>query len=127
VQCHTTLGVPIHEQHCGAALNPVDAAHIIPVSDPRGDDEVTNGLALCRLHHAAYDIGLVGVRSDYRVIINEASAARLALVRLDAGLPQFRASLPRLIRVPNVAEVRPEPSKLRIGLEVRQFPPMLIQ
>jgi putative restriction endonuclease len=51
---------------CGTALKLVDAAHIIPVSDPRGDDDVTNGLALCRLHHAAYDTGLIGVRSDYR-------------------------------------------------------------
>jgi putative restriction endonuclease len=111
---------------CGTALKLVDAAHIIPVSDPRGDDQVTNGLALCRLHHAAYDIGLLGVRSDYGVIINETSAARLAEVQLDAGLAQFRAALPKHIRIPNVTEVRPDPAKLRVGLQVRQFPPPLI-
>lgn len=111
---------------CGTALKLVDAAHIVPVSDPRGDDEVTNGLALCRLHHAAYDTGLVGVRSDYRVILNSVAANRLREVRLDAGLLEFQTALPEAIRVPHVAEVRPDPRKLRIGLEVRQFPPVLI-
>ena len=107
---------------CETALKLVDAAHIIPVSDPRSDDEVTNGLALCRLHHAAYDTGLLGVRSDYRVILNDAAADRLRQVQLDGGLQRFRDALPRLIRLPNVPEVRPNPRSLRIGLEVRQFP-----
>ncbi len=111
---------------CGTALKLVDAAHIIPVSDPRGDDDITNGLALCRLHHAAYDTGLIGVRGDYAIILNSAAATRLHQVGLDGGLPEFRAALPPTIRLPNVQEVRPNPSKLRIGLEVRQFPQMLI-
>lgn len=111
---------------CGTALKLVDAAHIIPVSDPRGDDEVTNGLALCRLHHAAYDTALLGVRSDYRIIINDAVADRLRQVQLAGGLDTFRNALPPTIRLPNVIEVRPDPANLRIGLEVRQFPPSLI-
>lgn len=99
---------------------------MIPVSDPRGDDNVTNGLALCCLHHAAYDTGLIGVRSDYRIILNSSAATRLRQVGLDGGLPEFRGALPVTIRIPNVAEVRPAPAKLRIGLEIRQFPAMLI-
>ncbi len=43
----------------------LDAAHIIPDADPRGTPEVTNGLALCRFHHAAFDRGFLGVRPDY--------------------------------------------------------------
>jgi putative restriction endonuclease len=100
----------------------VDAAHIIPVSDPRSDDEVTNGLALCRLHHAAYDTGLNGVRSDFRVILNDSAATRLRQVKLDGGLKRFKDALPRYIHLPTVAEVRPDPRNLRIGMEVRQFP-----
>ncbi len=111
---------------CGTALKLVDAAHIIPVSDPRGDDDVTNGLALCRLHHAAYDTGLIGVRTDYRIIMNTAAATRLQQVGLDGGLDQFRQALPETIRVPNAIEVRPAPRKLLIGLEVRQFPTLLV-
>ena len=32
----------------------LDAAHIIPDSDPDGEPVVPNGLALCKLHHAAF-------------------------------------------------------------------------
>jgi putative restriction endonuclease len=111
---------------CGTALKLVDAAHIVPVSDPRGNDSVTNGLALCRIHHGAYDTSLFGVRSDYRVILNEAAAARLREVQLDGGLERFARGLPKKIRVPRVAEVRPEPLKLRLGMELRQFPASLV-
>jgi putative restriction endonuclease len=111
---------------CGTALKLVDAAHIVPVSDPRGDDDVTNGLALCRLHHGAYDTGLIGVNSDFAIILNSAAAERLKTVQLAEGLDAFRRALPDQIRLPHVSEVRPDPRKLRIGLEVRQFPPSLI-
>lgn len=43
----------------------LDAAHIIPDSDPAGTPTVSNGLALCRLHHAAFDRFFVGIRQDY--------------------------------------------------------------
>jgi putative restriction endonuclease len=47
----------------------LDAAHILPDRDERGFPEVTNGLALCRIHHGAYDVGIVGVDPDYLVHI----------------------------------------------------------
>ncbi|MDB5322866.1 MAG: hypothetical protein JWN40_4497 [Phycisphaerales bacterium] len=111
---------------CGTALKLVDAAHIVPVYHPQGGDEVTNGLALCRLHHGAFDAGLIGVRSDYRIIVNPAAANRLVEAQLDAGLDRFRDALPPSIQVPASIEVRPTPRNLRIGLEVRQLPPLLI-
>jgi putative restriction endonuclease len=43
----------------------LDAAHIIPDSDPRGEPSVQNGLALCKLHHAAFDGHFFGIRPDY--------------------------------------------------------------
>lgn len=33
----------------------LDAAHILPDGHPRGEPIVPNGLALCKLHHAAFD------------------------------------------------------------------------
>ncbi|MGH2689046.1 MAG: HNH endonuclease [Actinomycetota bacterium] len=42
----------------------LDAAHILPDTDPRGLPIVPNGLALCKLHHAAFDVDIVGVRPD---------------------------------------------------------------
>ncbi|MHB8416713.1 MAG: HNH endonuclease [Myxococcales bacterium] len=45
----------------------LDAAHIMPDSDPRGVPSVQNGLSLCKLHHAAFDGNLIGVRPDFVV------------------------------------------------------------
>lgn len=42
----------------------VDAAHILPDKHPKGEPWVSNGLALCKLHHAAFDEDLLGVRPD---------------------------------------------------------------
>jgi putative restriction endonuclease len=42
----------------------LDAAHILPDSHPRGEPVVPNGLALCKLHHAAFDTNIMGVRPD---------------------------------------------------------------
>ena len=43
----------------------LEAAHIIPDADPEGEPVVSNGLALCRLHHGAFDRFFIGVRPDY--------------------------------------------------------------
>ena len=43
----------------------LDAAHIVPDAEPEGEPLVSNGLALCKLHHAAFDRCFVGVRPDY--------------------------------------------------------------
>jgi len=112
---------------CDTALKLVDAAHIIPVSHPLGTDEVTNGVALCRLHHGAYDNGLLGIQSTYRIILNPDAINRLERADLNAGLAVFRKALPAQITPPRVPEVRPDPNHLRIGLEVRQFPQTLVK
>ncbi len=45
----------------------LDAAHIIPDGEPDGEPIVPNGLALCKLHHAAFDRQFLGIRPDYVV------------------------------------------------------------
>lgn len=47
----------------------LDAAHIVPDTDPLGEPAVWNGLALCKLHHAAFDQDIVGIRPDLVVQI----------------------------------------------------------
>ena len=42
----------------------LDAAHIIPDSSPEGEPHVSNGIALCKLHHAAFDSFIIGVAPD---------------------------------------------------------------
>jgi len=45
----------------------LDAAHILPDGHPRGEPIVPNGLALCALHHAAFDRHILGIRPDFVV------------------------------------------------------------
>ena len=49
----------------------LDAAHIIPGSEPDGEPMVPNGMALCKLHHAAFDrISLVsGPTMSWRYVV----------------------------------------------------------
>jgi putative restriction endonuclease len=47
----------------------LDAAHILEDRHERGLPEVPNGLALCKIHHCAYDVNILGVSPDYRVHI----------------------------------------------------------
>ncbi len=49
----------------------LDAAHIIPDRVPEGKPVVTNGIALCKLHHAAYDSLMIGVSPDYVICVRE--------------------------------------------------------
>lgn len=111
---------------CRCALKLIDAAHIVPVSFPESNDEVTNGLALCRLHHGAYDSGLLGIRSDYSIVTNNDAERRLEALRLTSGLADFKKRLPRLITPPASIEARPLPANLILGLEARRWPRDLI-
>lgn len=45
----------------------LDASHIVPDSAPEGEPVVPNGLALCKIHHAAFDRFFPTVDPDYRV------------------------------------------------------------
>ncbi len=47
----------------------LDAAHIIPDSEPEGEPVVNNGISLCRLHHAAFDRYFLAVRPDHIIEI----------------------------------------------------------
>jgi len=49
----------------------LDAAHIIPDIDPAGVPEVRNGIALCKLHHAAFDSYFLAIRPDYIVEVRK--------------------------------------------------------
>lgn len=44
----------------------LDAAHIVGDAES-GQPTVDNGLSLCKIHHAAFDRGILGVRPDYVV------------------------------------------------------------
>jgi len=50
----------------------LDAAHIIPDNEPGGEPVISNGIALCKLHHAAFDNFFLGIRPDHIVEVHKA-------------------------------------------------------
>jgi putative restriction endonuclease len=92
----------------------LDAAHILPDAEPKGEPKVSNGLSLCKLHHAAFDRYFVGVREDYVVevrtdILNESDGPMLI-----HGLQKIHGTK---IIVPRLTELRPNPEFLSIRYE----------
>jgi len=61
--------VRAYQHHCAVCRlkrdDLLEAAHIVPDADPLGSPSVPNGVALCRLHHAAFDRCLIGINPDY--------------------------------------------------------------
>lgn len=47
----------------------VEAAHIVP-HYAMGKDDIWNGLALCRLHHWAFDVGWFTLHKNYRIQVS---------------------------------------------------------
>ncbi len=87
----------------------LDAAHIIPDSDPEGEPVVNNGLALCKLHHAAYDRNFLTIRPDYiievrRDVLEEEDGPMLRHGL--KGMHEKRIVLPRSVKL------RPDPARL---------------
>ncbi len=87
----------------------LDAAHIIPDSQPEGQPVVCNGVALCNLHHAAFDRFFVGIRPDYVIEV------RPDILREGDG-PTLKYAIQGLhgvqIQLPRSAENRPNPALL---------------
>ena len=48
----------------------VEAAHIVP-RRVMGKDDLWNGMALCHLHHWAFDVGWFTLLDDYKVIVSK--------------------------------------------------------
>ena len=74
----------------------IQAAHVRWHSQ-EGPDEIPNALALCALHHALFDLGVVGITEDRRICVsglyvarNEAGRAVDALAGLPLLIPRPR-------------------------------------
>jgi len=106
--------------HCKCAfckikhLPLLDAAHIIPDSEPNGQPIVKNGLALCKIHHAAYDANIMGVNPDYKIIVNEDVLHEIDGPMLKHGIIELHQ---QKIVLPRRAENHPDRERLNIRYE----------
>jgi putative restriction endonuclease len=83
----------------------LDAAHIVPDTEPLGIPTTPNGLAMCKIHHAAYDQNMLGISSDYRVSINREVLAEVDGPMLKHGLQEMHG---RVITLPTRRADRPD-------------------
>lgn len=110
-----------HCAFCGVQLNLVDAAHIIPVAADSSTDETANGIALCKLHHAAFDRNLLSVDEDYKIEISGSESEKLrAEGRLD-GISAFRKNLKTAILLPHDRRDYPARTYIAKARQVRKW------
>ena len=94
----------------------LDAAHIIADKDDWGDPEVPNGMALCKIHHTAYDKNFLGVTPDYEVRVNARLLDEVDGPMLLHGLQEMHGT--RIFEPKRAAD---KPAKDRLDVRFREF------
>jgi predicted restriction endonuclease len=90
----------------------VEAAHIYPKSKG-GVDDVRNGVALCKLHHWAFDNGWISITDTYEINVEHAPD-------LD-GYAEFEPLEGRELNLPEDDALHPHPKFLRGHREIHDF------
>lgn len=93
----------------------LDAAHIIPDADPDGVAAVRNGIALCKIHHAAYDAGIIGISPDYKIGVREDVLREVDGPMLEFGLKGLHGNA--LSVIPSMRKERPDRALLDLQYE----------
>lgn len=110
--------VRAYQHHCAVCRlkrdELLEAAHIVPDADTLGAPTIPNGVALCRLHHAAFDRYLIGINPDCIVEVRRDVLDDSDGPMLIHGLQRFHGS--RLL-VPKAVAQRPNPELLRLRYE----------
>ena len=82
-----------YEQRCAMCslrhVSLLDAAHIRRDAHPQGIAAVSNGVALCKIHHAAYDQNILGIRPDLVVQVRDDILEELDGPMLRHGLQEM--------------------------------------
>lgn len=88
----------------------LDAAHIIPDSQPAGAPDVPNGLSLCKIHHAAFDTHIMGIDPDHVVHIRQDILEEFDGPMLQHGIKEMHGS--QLRAIPRNRGDRPDRDRL---------------
>lgn len=106
---------------CGVQLRLVEAAHILPVAHETSNDSTPNGVALCTLHHKAFDNNLVSFNEEYEVELSVKMVKNLTTGNLIEGLPDFRRNLRPALILPADRRDYPKPEYIVEAREVRRW------
>ena len=89
----------------------LDAAHITPDSDKSSSTLVSNGLSLCKIHHTAYDIRVLGIDPEYTIHVRSDVLAEIDGPMLEYGIKRMDKER---LWVPASIGDRPDPSRLEV-------------
>lgn len=87
----------------------LDAAHILSDVHPRGTPVVQNGMALCSIHHRAFDANVIGIRPDLVVEVRRDILAEIDGPMLRHGLQEMAGVA---VARPRKVSLWPDPSRL---------------
>ncbi len=108
-----------YENHCAVCnlAHPrlLDAAHIVADREDLGIASVVNGMALCKIHHAAFDGFFMGISPDHVVEIRRDLLDEVDGPMLRHGLQDLHGK--RLMKVPSVKNQRPRRDLMEIAYD----------
>lgn len=88
----------------------LDAAHIIDDGKPNGQPVVPNGLCLCKIHHAAFDNKILGIRPDLTIHVRQDVLDEVDGWMLKGGIQGVHNT--KLSILPAIRAARPDPARL---------------
>ncbi len=91
----------------------LDAAHILADADG-GEPVVPNGIAMCKIHHAAFDNWIFGIRPDYRIEVSSDVLAEHDGPTLRHALQEIHGAV---LEVPRSVRARPDTTRLEERFE----------
>jgi putative restriction endonuclease len=74
-----------------------DAAHIIPYHELQNDD-LRNGVSLCKLHHWAFDQGLISFSNSHRIVVSRELSEQKPTEWMLTKLGKKRIQLPKRVQ-----------------------------
>ncbi len=89
----------------------LDASHIVSDRHTLGQPVVPNGLALCKIHHAAFDQNILGISPDLVVAIRRDILDEIDGPMLRHGLQEMQGTR---ISVPGSRAARPDRARLEV-------------
>ena len=89
-----------------------EAAHIYP-KEEGGSDDVRNGIAVCKLHHWAFDTGWLSISDEYEVLVKEEPERN--------GYDEFKELEGNEIRLSEEEDVKPHPMFLAEHRQLNGF------
>jgi len=92
----------------------VEAAHIVPHS-ANGKDDILNGLALCHLHHWAFDVGWFTLEDNFKILASR-KIGNLSADFGKLGNYDFMEQLSKenlIISLPKEQDIYPHPNAIK--------------